>query len=125
MNHYRFKIKPQYLELVRNGVKNHEYRLNTPERSQILIGDRITFVSNQDFRQTITVKVNEIKKYPNWEEALKENWKGDFEGLYYSLEDSIVACSKFYSRDQVNQYGIVVFGIEPQRRRRTCSHEGS
>lgn len=116
MNHYRFKIKPHFLELVRNGVKNHEYRLNTPERSQILIGDRITLVSNQDFRQTITVRVNEIKNYPNWEEALKENWKGDFEGLYYSLEDSIVACSKLYSRDQVNQYGIVVFGIEPIER---------
>lgn len=116
MNHYRLKIKPKFLKLVAEGIKKREYRLNTPERSLIAIGDRITLVSNQDDKQAITVCVNNIKKYTNWEDALKDNWRSDFEGLCCSLEESISTCSKLYSLDEVNQYGIVVFGIEPIKR---------
>lgn len=113
MRHIRLKIRPQFLKSIVNGIKKHEYRLNTPERSQVKNGDRITLVSNQSDNDFVVVTVRGVSFYPSWEEALKDNWKEDFNGLYSSLIEVLQVCQKFYSRDLVKQYGIVKYDIEP------------
>lgn len=113
MNHVKLKIRPQFLKAVQNGTKKHEYRLGTPERLKIKNGDKLILVSNQDPRAFIVVTVRRITKYPSWEEALRDNWELDFKGQHENLGDVINECSKFYTRDQVKQYGIIVFDIEP------------
>lgn len=117
MKHVRLKIRPQFLESVIKGTKKHEYRLNTPERAGLLNGDRMTLVSNQNPNDFMVVAIRGIKKYPTWEEALKENWEEDFKDQYDSFEDVLNVCYKFYSRDQVEKYGIVKYYIEPLSRK--------
>ena len=117
MKHIILKTKPQYLQLVRNGEKTHEYRLNTPERSGVKNGDRLTLVSNRDFKDTVVVTVRGASYYSTWEDALEENWQEDFNGLYKDFDDTLEACLKFYSRDMVKQFGIVKFEIEPLSRK--------
>ena len=117
MKHVRFKIKPQFLNSIVSGVKKHEYRLNTPEREGLLNGDRITLVSNQNPNDFIVVTIRGIKKYTSWEEALKDNWEEDFKDQFNSFEEVLSVCSKFYSRDQVKEYGIVQYAIEPLSRK--------
>lgn len=116
MKHIRLKIRPQFLESIIKGVKKHEYRLNTLERANLKNGDRITLVSNQNVEDFVVVTIRGIKKYCSWEEALKENWEEDFKGQFNSLEEVLEVCSRFYTRDQVKEYGIVKYDIEPLTR---------
>ena len=113
MKHYRFKIRPQFLELIENGSKKHEYRLNTPDRSCIKNGDRITLISNQDSSNTLMVKAVSKEVYSSWEDALKENWEEDFKEKYKTFDEVLSVCYKFYDRDMVKKYGIIKIGISP------------
>ena len=113
MKNIVMKIKPCFLELIKAGKKKHEYRLNTPDRRSLSIGDQITLVSNDNPNETLVVTITEISTHPNWLDALKDYWKEDFEGLFDNLDDLINECNKFYSHEQVREFGIVRFGIKP------------
>ena len=117
MKHFRLKIRPQFLELIENGTKKHEYRLNTQERKSIKIGDQITLISNQDDSKYINALVTSKQEYKSWEEALNEHWEDDFKGKYDTLDDALKVCYKFYSHDEVEKYGIVKLGIIPIKRK--------
>ena len=95
------------MESIIKGIKKHEYRLNTIERANLKNGDRITLVSNQNSDDFVVVTIRGIKKYCSWEEALKENWEEDFKGQFNSFEEVLEICSRFYTREQVKEYGIV------------------
>ena len=106
------KIKSCFLELIKAGKKKHEYRLNTPDRRNLSIGDQITLVSNENTKDILVVTITDISTHPNWSDALKDYWKEDFEGLSNNLDNLINECNKFYSPEQVKEYGIVRFEIE-------------
>lgn len=106
------KIKPCFLELIKAGKKKREYRLNTPDRRSLSIGDQITLVSNENPDDTLVVTILDISTHSNWLDALKDYWKEDFEGLFNNLDDLINECNKLYSPEQVREYGIVRFEIE-------------
>lgn len=113
MRHYVFKIRPQFLDLIRNGTKKHEYRLNKPDRKLIKNGDRILLLSNVNQNDCLMVQVVSKKEYLTWEDSLRDNWKEDFSGKYPSFNDVLNICYKFYSFNDVKKYGIVKIGIEP------------
>lgn len=113
MNYYRLKIRERYLNLIKNGVKHHEYRLATPERKQIKMGDVLVLINNQDRHDYAKVLVKKIEHFVSWEEALKDYWKSDFFGVFSTLGEVINECYKFYTRDDVKRCGIEVFEIEP------------
>ena len=108
---HAMKIKPCFLELIKAGKKKHEYRLNTPDRRSLSIGDQITLVSNENPKDVLVVTITDISVHPNWLDALKDYWKEDFEGLFDNLDDLINECNKFYSPEQVMEYGVVRFNI--------------
>ena len=107
------KIKPCFLELIKAGKKKHEYRLNTPDRRELSIGDKITLVNNTDPTDILEVVITGITTHKDWYSALKDYWQEDFEGLYDNLDDLINECNSFYSHEQVKEYGIIRFGIKP------------
>lgn len=113
MKHIRMGIKPKFLKLIVDGVKKHEYRLNSVERDQIKNGDRITLVSNQSHDDFVVVTVKGVQKYKTWEDALKDNWENDFKGLCQNYDEAVSMCYKFNTKDQVDEHGIVRFDIEP------------
>lgn len=112
MKNVIMKIKPCFLELIKAGKKKHEYRLNTPDRRKLSSGDQITLVSNENPKDTLVVTITDISMHPNWIDALKDYWKEDFEGLFNNLDDLINECNKFYSPEEVREYGIVRFVIK-------------
>ena len=114
MNCYRMKIRQRFLNPIKNGVKRHEYRLSTPERKLIKIGDVLILINNQDNSDYVKVVVKNVKHFYSWEEALEKNWLSDFDGVFNSFDEAIKECYKFYSRDEVKKYGIEVFEIEPR-----------
>ena len=113
MNYYKFKIKERFIDPVKKGIKQHEYRLATPERRKIRIGDVLILRNKQNLQEYVKVRVKSIEYYNSWEEPLEKYWENDFQENFASLEEAKKECYKFYSRDDVMKNGILVFEIEP------------
>lgn len=112
MKTFNFKIKSQYINLIKNNIKKHEYRLNTPINNSIEVNDILLLVSNDNSNDYVHVKVTNKKIFKNWDDALKENWKNDFLNIYNNYEELYLECNSFYTKEQVDKYGIIVFDIE-------------
>lgn len=113
MKNYYLKIRDRFYANIRNGKKRHEYRLATLERRQINIGDTLVLISNQNKKNYVKASVKSIKLCSNWEEALKDCWQDDFEGIYDTYEEVLKECYRYYQKDDVEKDGIIVFTIEP------------
>ncbi len=113
MKTYYLKVRDKFINVVRNGTKKHEYRLASSERKQIRVGDNLVLISNQDKNKFVRTTIKSVTYYKGWEEALKNNWEQDFKKLFSTFEEALKECYKFYSKSEVDVYGIVVFEIEP------------
>ena len=113
MKTYYLKIREKFISEVIVGNKKHEYRLASPERIGIKVGDTLVLISNQDKRVFVKTTVKAVRIYKGWREALQDNWQQDFKNLYSSLDEALHECYKFYPKDEVDKYGIVSFEIEP------------
>lgn len=113
MKTYYLKIRDKFISDIKNRIKKHEYRLATPERMQVKIGDTFVLISNQNRDNFVRVTIKGIKIYNSWTEALAENWRQDFKNIFPSLEKTLKECYRFYPKDEVDRYGIVEFEIEP------------
>lgn len=105
------KIRPQFLPLIKNGIKKHEYRLASPKYTSLNVGDRLILVSNQNSGDFVVTRVNKITKFYDWEKALEKHWEEDFKGLYSDFDELIEECHGFYTADEIKGYGIDVFDI--------------
>ena len=108
---YDMYILDKYLELIKAGIKKNEYRLYNEERRKIKIGDEIKLIANGDENNYIIVRVKNIFIYKDFNEAFKNRWENDFKDLYNNLDDLLNDCNKFYSKEEIDKYGIVVFNI--------------
>ncbi len=113
MKTYYLKIREKFIDLLKTGVKKHEYRLASPERCQITIGDNLVLFSNQNNKNFVRTTITGINIYKSWREALEQHWEEDFAGLFDTLDAALTECNKFYSRADVNKYGIIVFDVKP------------
>lgn len=113
MGYSIMKIRDQFIDAILAGTKKREYRLGVPARKALKPGDQLVLVSTQDQNRFVRVSIAKKEEFPNWETALEKHWKDDFSGNYKSVDDVMKECGKFYSRDEVKQYGIVVFTITP------------
>lgn len=113
MKTYYLKIREKFISEVIVGNKKHEYRLASPERTGIKVGDTLVLISNQNKRIFVKTTVKAVRIYEGWREALQDNWQEDFKNLYSSLDEALHECYKFYPKDEVDKYGIISFEIEP------------
>lgn len=112
MNYYRLKIKEKFIKPLREGIKRHEYRLATKERRNIRIGDVLILTSNQSNYDYVKVVVRAISFCESWEEAISKYWDNELSNIYSTKQEAVNDCSKFYTRGDVRQNGIIVFEIE-------------
>lgn len=111
------KIRDKFIESVEKATKKREYRLNDELRRSIKIGDILVLVSNIDKHHFVRARVNKIEYFPDWESSLKQYWSDDFSSLFDSFDKTLSECLCFYSKEEVQKYGIVVFGIESEAKR--------
>lgn len=113
MSHYQLKIRDKFISDIELGQKKHEYRLATPERMAINIGEILTLISNTDKTHFVNVQVTAKEKFATWDEALSQYWYDDFHNLFSSIQEAKKECYRFYTKEEVDRYGIVVFSILP------------
>ena len=100
-------------ELIKNGSKTIELRLNDEKRQLINVGDEITFENRSD-GDTIHTQVVDLHKYPSFEELYKHfdkvsmGYKEDEEADPRDME-------QYYSAEEQSKYGVV--GIELKLRK--------
>lgn len=70
-------------------------------------------ISNIDPKNYTKAYATGVKHYSNWQEALQTNWQNDFNGLFKSLDEILNECYKFYSKENVDKFGIISFQIDP------------
>ena len=108
----RMHIKQKFLEAIKNGTKKREYRLATPDRREIKVGDKIELIANEDDNISICVEVKKIELYSSLSDALIKYWEEDFKDVTNDFSRLINECKTFYKESDVNKYGIIVFEIK-------------
>ena len=112
MDYYIFKTRPNFLPLVRAGIKKHEYRLATPSRRHVQVGDILVLVNNDDKFDFVKVVVKGVEFFDTWEEPIERYGLADFKTMFKTIDEIKQECGHFYSRDNVRQYGIEVLEME-------------
>lgn len=97
-------------ELIKNGSKTIEIRLNDEKRSLIKIGDIIEFTNNETFEK-MQVEVINLYKYNTFKE-LYENHDKISTGY---LEDEVANYNDmylYYSKEEEKTFGVLAIEIK-------------
>ena len=109
MKYVKMKIREHFIPLINDGIKKHEYRLADPKYADVHVGDVILLISNQNSGNYTKVIVDKIEHYNTWDEAFDNRWQNDFKGLFNTYEELIRECKRFYTKEEIDKYGIEVF----------------
>lgn len=105
-------LHPEVFDIVSNGLKDVEVRLNDEKRRKIKIGDTLVFLKRPDEIEKISAVVKKLVYFKSFSEVVD----------YYSMsriylsdtkkEEYIEIMNKFYSDEDVLKYGIVAIEFE-------------
>lgn len=108
---HEMKLHNQPFEKIKNGTKTIELRLNDEKRQLLKIKDIIEFTNRQTLEK-ILVEIEELHKYPSFEELYKH-----FDKISMGYNENESANPKdmeeYYSKEEQDKYGVV--GIQIKR----------
>jgi ASC-1-like (ASCH) protein len=85
---------------IKSGKKKIEIRLYDEKRRKVKKGDIIAFMIRPDEKKSVKVRVNEINIYKKYSDLIKSEPEAEGTSLDY------------YSREDMERYGFVVFHIK-------------
>lgn len=108
----KMHLKNDPFNRVRDGKKTFEFRVRDEKRSQVSIGDTITFVNRDNPDFTVTTKVTALLHYKTFEELANDiharylgepgmTTKKFLEGMY-----------QFYSKREEQEFGVLGIKVE-------------
>ena len=108
---HEMKLNENAFQNIKSGIKKFELRLYDEKRKNINIGDTITFRNLNNLKDTITVKVLALLRYPTFDDFFKDI---DYKqcGIANSLEEKLERIHKFYTVEQEKEYGVLAIKIE-------------
>lgn len=101
----------EYYELVKNGSKKIEYRLNDEKRKKIKIGDIIIFHPLSNENETTQVRVIDLKVYKNLLAMYTATFDSDFKHRYSSPQE-VVDDSTYYSKENRENHEALAIYIQ-------------
>lgn len=90
-------------DLVNNGTKTIEGRVNDEKRRKLSIGDRLIFVNREDDNNIIESIVEDLIYFDNFEEMVE---KFDIKYLYkesYTKNDYLDLIKRFYKDEEIKK----------------------
>lgn len=105
-------LHPEVFEIVLDGNKDVEIRVNDEKRRKLHVGDTLVFLKNPDEIEKLTAKVTNLVYFNNFEEVVAYY---DMKRIYLegvTKEDYINLMKKFYSDEEVKEYGVVAIEFE-------------
>ncbi|MBR1925760.1 MAG: ASCH domain-containing protein [Clostridia bacterium] len=108
---HEMKLREIYFNMIKNGSKIYEVRLNDEKRRLIDVGDTIIFKKEPLLKEELVTKVKDIVYFKNFEELVntlplekigfKTESKQEVEDIYHS----------FYSPEEEQKYGVVAIKV--------------
>ena len=94
-------------EVVQNGTKNVEVRVNDEKRRRLKIGDKITFLRRPLEDKSMEAVVEDLVYYDNFEELVKDYTMEEIYLSGYTKEYFLNLLKRFYSDEEIKEYGVV------------------
>lgn len=99
-------LKEKYFNLIKNGIKKIEYRVNDEKRRKLKIGDSITFYKLPDNDEKITLIIKDLKYYKNLYDMYEDSFNEYLYRYYSNVEEALKEIS-YYTEEEINKYGCV------------------
>ena len=99
-------------EVVKNGSKNIEVRVNDEKRRRLKVGDIFTFLKRPEETESLKAIVTSLDYYDNFEELVKHY---EIKNLYlesYTKEEFLKLLERFYSIEEQKEFGVVAIGFK-------------
>ncbi len=99
-------------EVVKNGTKNVESRVNDEKRRTLKVGDTLRFLKRPLEQEYLLCKVVGLDYYDNFSELVKHY---EIKNLYlenYTVQEYLQLLGKFYSEEEQEKYGVVAIRFE-------------
>ena len=111
MEHKMF-LTPAPLEKIKNKQKTLELRLYDEKRQKLNIGDTIIFISTEDEKITLRVKVLGLETFESFDELYRNV---DLLECGYTESDVAEASPEdmleYYSKERQEKYGVVAIKV--------------
>ena len=106
------KSRKSIFEIIKNGTKDIEVRVNDEKRRTLKIGDKILFLNRDYELETIILNVIKLEYYKNFKELVNHY---PMERMYlndYTKEDFLKELARFYTEEEQEEYGVVAIIFE-------------
>ena len=107
-----FHLHSDIFDIVKNGLKNVEVRLNDEKRRSLKIGDEISFLKRPNEDEVIVARITNLKYFKSFEELI-DNYP--MENLFlptYTKDMFLKELERFYSKEDQDKYGVVAIEFE-------------
>lgn len=94
-------------EIVKNGKKDIEVRINDEKRRKLKVGDTLVFLKRPLDDEEIRANVVALEYYDFFEDLVNHY---DMERIYlkeYTKEQYLNEMKRFYTREEQEEYGVV------------------
>ena len=105
-------LHPEVFDIVLNGVKDVEVRVNDEKRRGLHVGDTLVFLKRPEEVEKLYAKVTNLVYFNSFEEVVDAY---DMKKIYLdntSKEEYINLMKRFYSDEEVKEYGVVAIEFE-------------
>lgn len=105
-------LHPEIFDIVKDGVKDVEVRLNDEKRKQLKVGDTLVFLKRPDEKEMVSAIVKNLVYFSNFLEVTDFY---DMKRIYLEgtkIEDYLSLMRKFYSDEEVSKDGVVAIEFE-------------
>lgn len=101
-------------DIVKDGIKDVEVRVNDEKRRKLKIGDTLVFLKRPLEDETIRAKVVGLEYYKDFKELVKHY---DMKRIYlegYTEEMYLKEMARFYTQEEQDEYGVVAIIFEKE-----------
>ncbi len=106
---HAMRLHPVPFELIKNGSKTIEIRINDEKRQAIQVGDEIVFTLRSENPETITREVMGLALFPSFKEAFLAYPPEAYGG---KSADEYVLMSQYYSSEEEEERGVVAISLK-------------
>lgn len=111
MKKHVMKLNQEPFNLIKEGKKTIEMRLNDEKRNLISVGDIIKFIKTDSNDTELKVIVKKLHRYENFNELYKH-----FDKVKLGYCENQIAMpsdmEEYYSKEDIEKYGVVGIEVE-------------
>ena len=108
----KIHLDSDIFDIVENGTKTVEARVNDEKRRKLKPGDKIIFLRRPDEIDIIEAEVKELKYYSNFKEMVNYYNISELYDSKSSKEEFVELLKRFYSIEEQEKYGVVAIRFE-------------